>query len=446
MASNNKFPQRLLSLAQSLLIGYVALNFTGFFSFFASASRRFFWLSPLDVAASLILASILFLNPNLRRNCRAVGLLSVMLIFYYCVGIANAKHIDGEQEIGKLLSLLVLIFSIPIAISDRHALKLLALGLQCGVVLNSVLCWLQIEMPERVAFLFKYGESSSTFMFGMDITRPAAMLVNPNEMGSCFVVSFICASWAPLAIGAGGRLASILGIYLTVSRTATLLLIVSGVIINLVMIINKFARRNVFLALLIIVPVGLIFSNSILKAVNSSDEETFNRITRVFVGGQNNLEEDRLRLFYYWLPRAIETPIFGEGIYTFQLNDGMGTHNAWLMILGEVGFIGIFLYCMVVFGGLRSLVGTQIGKQDKVLCWLLWVVWFSSTFTSHNHMEYRHLVGLIALILSIKIPLAVTRSKTGLGNSAIESIENKGDFQKPPALKNVIQKPQQNQP
>lgn len=88
-----------------------------------------------------------------------------------------------------------------------------------------------------------------------------------------------------------------------------------------------------------------------------------------------NYEEDasamgRIGAWKYAIARAVESPLLGGGFETFRLYV-RDVHSAYFEILGEHGFIALFLWVLLLFGSIASL--QRLRKRAMNIDGLAWI-------------------------------------------------------------------------
>lgn len=92
---------------------------------------------------------------------------------------------------------------------------------------------------------------------------------------------------------------------------------------------------------------------------------------------------------------------FGRGLSTFHSlpeTDGFGTHNQYLLLLGEVGFVGLILYCFFFINILNSVFKRNISIQIKFITIGLISVFLITSLVSHNIFFIKLYIIIMALL------------------------------------------------
>jgi O-antigen ligase len=197
-------------------------------------------------------------------------------------------------------------------------------------------------------------------------------------------------------------------------------------------IATKLLNRVQTALVLIAVPALLaatVFSYDFL--MSSSDDANLHNVVRRLewfrgVGEEDGAIEGRKIGAQQAWQLFLEYPITGRGLGATGLESaGMeGPHNMYLMLMGEQGFIGLFLYVglisVVIVQG-RRLVKTAIDKEGQEVghALLLYAAFlFAYGFFSHNVLEEAQSIFILSFIAAAAsaAPRAALRAQTRLSD------------------------------
>jgi hypothetical protein len=358
-----------------------------------------------------------------------------MIILYYGIGLASSPHaaVLWKADLRHVVVLCTLIFAVPTAIADAVSWRRFALAVQVAALVALAVCVAEASSP-RVAVFLSLGKDRSLEDIAYHAFRPSGLLRNSNEMGNFFVFTFLLSYWCPGIFRTAGRVASVFGTYLSASRGGAVLLALC-----IFLYAGGAMRYRVAHAIRgswRLIGVGLVTCLLVFAAyrVIGHDVLTFksdtgiSRTERIFSLTDKTGVSGRLELWKYWLPKAVNAPVYGEGYYSFQGGvyspasrrvSNQGTHNTWIMLLGEVGPLGPLFYFFLLILALVRVLRIRGFPMDRLVVLLLWGVYLSFTLKAHTILEYRYYT--IAMALLLYLPWFINQ---GFGGNAKGEILN----------------------
>ena len=113
---------------------------------------------------------------------------------------------------------------------------------------------------------------------------------------------------------------------------------------------------------LLAIPIFLII---FIFAIPNLPTEWFDRMNTISTYEEDASAMGRIEVWGYAFDRAVSSPLRGGGFETFYLQPH-DAHSAYFEILGEHGFVALFLWLSLVFGTIYSLWRTSITSRDLV--------------------------------------------------------------------------------
>tara|TARA_R110000868_G_scaffold184619_5_gene426255 strand:+ start:6272 stop:7360 length:1089 start_codon:yes stop_codon:yes gene_type:complete len=280
-----------------------------------------------------ILTSLLLLVYFIQSKPKQKPVIAFLLftILYFTISSFNYYGFEIEliKEFIRFMILILGITEVMYRSSYKELFYILLLG-AISIILN--------------ALVFPYTNA----LYGLVQGRYSGFFLNPNSAGiTCLLGVAISYTIINSRVRLAGQAIFTLAGILTLSRT----FIVIWVIINFLAVIRD--RKNLLvpvigaLALILVIT----FTDSKLFAA-----DRFEALTAFFGGGEvksktiKNDSRDQTWALYY--DYVFDSPITGNGYKSFQVKTKKlpGTHNTYLMVVGESGvipfliFIGIYFY------------------------------------------------------------------------------------------------------
>jgi O-Antigen ligase len=227
--------------------------------------------------------------------------------------------------------------------------------------------------------------------------RAAGLYQNPNISGGALVLGMLAGlaavprKWRELYV-----LAAVVGVVLTVSRGALLGMLVAGVCLLLGGEVSRRRLLLVFAAACLVIAAGVQHwrSSGAIELLDN-EPELFSRLS---VGGSVGEEntESRLSFAAAGLRQFISHPVTGAGLGATDWEQGIGTHNIYVMHLAEHGVLG----ALIVPGLLLLLVNRAwtLRRQPLLFACAAFVACWG--FFSHNVLDEFHHLLIFSLILA----------------------------------------------
>lgn len=306
---------------------------------------------------------------------------------------------DASRQWRLRVLAFALFYSIAILTTNVNRL-LLAFVIVACILIASAGNWLDILRPFR--FVPKGIE-------GAHSGRGAGFFINPNVAASFIAMATIVVlPFVPMRFRAVILLCAVVGIAPTFSRSGFLyagMLLVGSVMLKL---LNRVQATILLLAVPMLIA-ATVFSYDFL--MSASDDANLHNIVRRLEWFQGLGEEDqavegrKIGAQQAWL-MFLEEPLTGRGLAATLLESaGMeGPHNMYLMLMGEQGLFGLFLYATLIWCFIRRgrrLATTAINKQGQDVgnAMLLYAAFlFAYGFFSHNVLEEAQSIFIMAFM------------------------------------------------
>ncbi len=437
--------QALPGFAQNTLLVFLAFIYSGAFFLLVSVSPYLLYGFYLVLAGvTLICLSAFKLS---RRNLKSVAPYFLWIFFYSLWGTLASPFVGVvlPEVIRMLFRTILIMGAVAIVLSKISDVRKLARFVQVAAILNFAVSLWETADPDfirQIADILKYDFARFANY------RPAGLWIDPNEAAFAFVFALLLSRWCNNGLLAwAGRLAALGGIYLTVSRSGTYLLALCLLVLvayklksirlnlrNLVIIING-------LALVVLLGATLYLTGFIKVEFDAFDQWNVARLLDFSESSsRDNAQYTRGDVLGESIGLALDGEWYGYGIFAFQGNSnlgsdsitalanrlGVGAHNIYVAVLGELGFVGLLGYVAVLGLGFVRMLRTKMAATDRVTLGLIWICYLfigialHLQFTSVSFMIYTallyHLPGVVAAPASLAGKNDVSNTNLALYN------------------------------
>jgi O-antigen ligase len=237
--------------------------------------------------------------------------------------------------------------------------------------------------------------------------RGAGLFINSNRAAAFVLAATITLlPFVPLHMRGALLLLGFVGIAPTFSRSG---LLCAGITVVLAIVLKLIKRAQVLvlvLAILLITGGTAVYYDVLLS---SSDDPNLNRIVQRLNWFQDMQSDDSIEDRIYPAIRAwemfLDAPVTGKGVgVTSRPSLGDGTHNMYLLLMAEQGFLGLLLYLSLI--GLLAWRGWTLSREAAspqvadlgraTLLYAMFIAFYG--FFSHSILEEPHGIFLMAFI------------------------------------------------
>ncbi len=235
--------------------------------------------------------------------------------------------------------------------------------------------------------------------------RYSGLISNANDAGFLFnvliILNYYLFRQRHSRLGLIGILFAGFAVFVTFSKTA----IISAIVI-LIMILRKeiTSGRLSTRFLLAIVMIGVVYKGSdLLTQVDSLEATQGKRLIQImefFKGNvSNEITTNRTEILEVALDKLRHQWVFGQGIQSFSNIEslGVGSHNIYILILGESGIIPLILYMVFLLRMAMVTKKKQWRLPGSETVRLLAFALFMYGFTNHNIFFSKFIILIIAL-------------------------------------------------
>jgi O-antigen ligase len=316
---------------------------------------------------------------------------------------------DAERV---LLRNVVLAGGFAMVVGNLRDLGAVARLFRVAVLVNCALAVYESLNPRLIEDIARFLNPQAT---AFSVLRPAGLWSNPNEAAFAFLFSLLLSHW-DRGLGAwAGRVASLAGIYLTVSRTGLYVALLCGLLYGLsrwraligdlrrtVISLNATWAAGLAIVLLVLVlPVRFDISDSynLQRVLDFSENST-----------RGAGAATRAELAAQAFDAALERPLVGYGLFAFQdvgtaehgeAATSDGAHNIYVTVFGEGGLLALSGYLAVLGLGVARLFAVRARREDRFIGILLWTSYLIIGFAWHNQVTSMSGVIYVAILYSI---------------------------------------------
>ena len=423
--------QPLPKLFHTILLLTLAFIYSGAFLFLSVAPSILLY-SVYFILIATILATLIFDRMALYR-LKSVLPYFLWFAFYLVSGTIASPYIGIvlPEDFRMLFKTLLIVGGISVVIRSKQDISRLSYFFQVASVINLVICIYEFYNPDFIYQIGFFLNAGAARVVTGD--RPGGLWVNPNYAAAAFVFSLLLTKWHSNNFLCWiSRIASVVGVYLTASRTGSYMLAICLVLYlvfqpkNLNLNSNRKLKLSIiastFITAFILLLLLGFFSKILIVDLGGLDNFNVNRI--LDFSSQREQEfgvYTRLDLANFAIERASNGPWYGYGIFSFQgldfgesnslLNQtGHGAHNIYVTAWGEVGMIGLLLFLLTLLYGLVTIFKVKLSKEDRLVLIMLWIVYLLWGLVSHN--IFADVVEMIYTGLVFHLPSVMKEGKS----------------------------------
>ena len=405
---------RVLAAVRAFPLFYIIFAFSDGVNFLAYVSPYLLYVMYAAVFGS-IFASVVMTPPR-TYQFRMMLVYGFWLAFYFTwtlLALPNSRE-QLTEVLRVLLRDATVLAAIPVVLRNRPNLNRLANGFQLVVLVNCAVCiWESLDPTVIWAIANMRAEDISV----VDPNRAAALWYNPNPAAFGFLIGALMSRWSRGWLLVAGRIAALVGIYLTVSRSGLYMLLLCGALYGTFRL--RGVRMNLQhwviaasgLVLLLGALIGLVAAGpGPLLPENGGGNWNVQRL--LDVQEENSGDLSRVQLSEVALQSALRGPWYGRGAFIFQGSSdspfkaytNVGAHNIYIVVLGEAGLAGVAGFGALLLAGICLTLYTPMGADDRFVLGLLWMIYLFIGLVNHN--QFTSFQGTIYAGLLAQVPWA----------------------------------------
>lgn len=328
-------------------------------------------------------------------------------------------YLDPGNRPWRLRFLFMLLFAACLVLASATNIRRLGVIWFCCALFVAVCLWVEFLNP----FLFVPADHQES-----NPGRAAGWFLNANGAGNAVVL--MCAATAPL-VSMRWRVFLVLIMFIGVFPTFSRSSFVFAVLVTTVWIFHGQFNKKAVIALLIIVPIGVIFGSELFtKGIDSTEINYKNVMDRLdFFQKMGEASDDSANERRYvaelgW-QKIMEKPLLGYGAGKITENTSawgysQSTHNMYLILLLEQGLFGGILYLLflsiIYFRGVR-LYRRGLLRQERdigVALVLIATYFLFIGFFSHTMLIEPTGIMILASLLAEERKIIAGRTQTVL--------------------------------
>lgn len=397
-------------IARVYLMVHVVVSMTGAYSFVES---RWYGGNAFEFVGFFMLVVYFAADPKYWIRLLALVPYAAMVLLYLVLGLLSSPH-AGEllkPALYTFSSLTLLTCAMPAVIADVVDLRRFVRAVQITSFICLGVCVAEGTIPRFAEFLAQSGPLDASEI-RYHAFRTSGFLRNPNESANFYITTYLLSFWCSGPMRTVGLIVAVTGTYLSASRSGAVLLAVCLLGRSAGKIgygVAKSRGRRAFLfigpifACLLVVG-GISLLNPGLLSYRESGISRAGRILDTMESAR-----ERRIITDYWLPRALDAPVHGYGLRSFQggrpvglsspaIND-QGTHNTWLMLLGETGPLGPLAFFLVLWIAFFRIIRLREHPMDRLVLLLLWGAYLAFSVKAHTLFDYRYYTVVMCFLL-----------------------------------------------
>ena len=405
-----------------LLFGVI---YAGCMQFFITISPGLLYGTYVVILSCL--AVCLLFDWSVSRHARSVAPYLLWMFCYFLWGMSafSSDSTIFAEGVKVFIKNALLICALAIML-DRRTLRPFAQLVQLAVLGNFALCVWETADPQLVATIAYTREAGAT---AFNVLRPAGLWSNPDEAAFAFVFSLLMARWAGGPLGWLGRVAAVVGIYLSASRTGAYLLAVCALCHVGYWLrqhrIDSARVAGIFAALLLAGTAAVIAAHHF--EFDPSEHWQLARFLDLTETTRDRGDISRTEIAKVAIQTALDGPWYGGGLFTFQFHAQPGiptlidppAHNIFIAVWGEAGPFLAVSYLLILGLGMRRVFQTPMLSADRLAVLLMWVCYLLIGLTWHN--QFTSFSGLIYIGLLWHLP-AVLKTPRDLQSDGREVV------------------------
>ncbi len=404
----------LFRVARGTLLLLLAIIYAGSLDFFLLLSPVLLYGTYLVIMGCLFIC--FFYEWSVTRNLWSVAPYLIWLFGYFLWGmiVLSSVPIAASEGTKSFIKNVLLIGALAVAL-DHRTLRPFARLIVLAMLANFALCLWEAATPglnERIA---RIRDPDAT---AYDVLRPAGLWCNPDEAAFAFLFGLLMARWVGRPLAVIARLAAVVGIFLTVSRTGAYLLAVCG----LGYAGHWLRTQRLDSTKLAIACAGCLFAGTGAVALalhfeyHPGDHWQLARFLDFSETSASASGGSRIDIARTAAQKALDGPWYGWGLFTFQLHAQPDipavlkppAHNIYLTVWGETGAPLAITYLLVLGLGAARVLRTPMLASDRLAVGLMWFCYLVIGLTWH--IQFTAFLGIIMVGLIWRLPDVLRRS------------------------------------
>jgi O-antigen ligase len=420
MAYVGKTPGRrpLVRLLRSTLFVFIFVIYIGALPFFIVVAPEL--LYGTYVVFGVCAVGILSFEWMASRSLLSMVPYLVWFLIFYCFWgtLVASGDLPLDEVVKTFVKNVVVLSALALAVIDRRDLARAARWFQIGALLNLVIVFWELWDPKLILTLALTRDPDAD---AFSVLRPAGLWVNPDEAAFALIFALLISYFMRGPLAWIGRLGCVIGIFLSASRTGVYVLAICGVVACVVKLRScGFSLRSLTLLFLgfaaLAAAVFVATESAIFRSLDISDQWQLMRILDFSEKtDQQGTDASRMVIAQDAINKALEKPLTGHGIYSFQVLRtlpfkqsvlSIGAHNVYITVWGEAGTPGILGFLIVLGIGIRQTFDRRISANERLVLFLMWVSYLVIGLTWHD--QFIAFSGMLYIALLYHLP-CVTR-------------------------------------
>lgn len=317
---------------------------------------------------------------------------------FYCYWgtLVAPPELSLGEAVKTWMKIMLVTGALALALDNLRSLQRFANWVQVAALVNFAIALWEVKHPALVEKLARAHDPMGT---AFNPERPAGIWSNPDVAAFGYLFALLVSCWGRGPLVWAGRLACLVGIYLSVSRTGAYVLLLCFALFAAGKIGSMRWRPGAVAATIL----GVVAMIGIgLAAIKFAPPHTFDfvqnrkllRFADVFeVEAKRAGDLGRVEIAQAAAIQALSGPWYGHGLYTFQMEPSdplavldVGSHNLFITVWGETGLPGAVTFAVLLAVGFTRLLTLSLTRDDRLLLTLFWVGYMVIALTWHNQM------------------------------------------------------------
>jgi O-antigen ligase len=358
-------------------------------------------LTPVLLAATVVAGLYIFIVNKFEINRQSLGIMSIYLVFCCYAGLSLSWSVSSEYGMTKVLYLgcqnfwnLIAAAIIIVPNSQRLSRLMFGIFIMSLIYIVISLAYLQHGGNEPISVTGGTTYDGVSFVIGSGIPVLVCYMMDYSKTGFTRSISFIlCGIYFIVLLFIGHR-----GFLIVTVLSLVFLVIYSKY--NALSSNFKVPFNNIYILILILTLIGSI----IIIQLSGIEARTISRMEGLSSPTKDN--SSLVRMAYYkdafniWM----DHPIFGAGIGSFPVMTGAGDtrgypHNLVLELLVELGLVGLLIYALFLFYGVKMLFKILfIESPQSFFVFMVFMTSFMDAFISSDITDHRFMMLALGLM------------------------------------------------